>query len=206
MSTVHQHSERAESQDKGNLILALCWSFTALGATFVTLRLFVQTTIRRSIRSEDCWSVFTIVRTFQTSSTVDLFTHGTLSRIDLHYFILYSIDDFCLLRQWETLRHPHYGTKRRRHPLDDVCLCPWDTIPRTGKAGCDCPFDKASCTWKIAPLGFMGVRKPVCCNTGHNRLPPYASMLATKGTLGLLSPRRVFTCGSPHKYVILSWQ
>lgn len=103
MSTVHQHSERAESQDKGNLILALCWSFTALGATFVTLRLFVQTTIRRSIRSEDCWSGFTIVRTFQTSSTVDLYTHSALSHVDLHYIILYSIDDFCLLRQWETL-------------------------------------------------------------------------------------------------------
>lgn len=78
MSTVHQHAERAESQDKGKLILVLCWAFTALGATFVTLRLFVQTTIRKTIRSEDCWSAFTIVRTFEPSLAVDILTQGTL--------------------------------------------------------------------------------------------------------------------------------
>lgn len=65
MLTVPQNSERAEGEDKGKLILGLCWAFTALGATFVTLRLFVQTTIRKKIRSEDCWSGITIVRNSQ---------------------------------------------------------------------------------------------------------------------------------------------
>lgn len=74
MSTVPQQSESAEGQDKGKLILGLCWAFTALGATFVTLRLFVQTTIRKKIRSEDCWSGLTIVRTFQPLSIFDILT------------------------------------------------------------------------------------------------------------------------------------
>lgn len=74
MSTVPQNSERAEGEDKGKLILGLCWAFTALGATFVALRLFVQTTIRKKIRSEDCWSGITIVRKFQTRSTVNILT------------------------------------------------------------------------------------------------------------------------------------
>lgn len=74
MSTIPQTSEHAEGQDKGNLILGLCWAFTALGATFVALRLFVQTTIRKKIRSEDCWSGITIVRKFPTHSNVDILT------------------------------------------------------------------------------------------------------------------------------------
>lgn len=74
MSTVPQHSDSAEGQDKGKLILGVSWAFTALGATFVTLRLFVQATIRKKIRSEDCWSGLTIVRTFQTPSIIDILT------------------------------------------------------------------------------------------------------------------------------------
>lgn len=77
MLTAHQHSERAEGEDKGKLILTLSWAFTALGATFVALRLFVQTTVRKNIRSEDCWSGLTMVRPFQTSSTVDILTQGS---------------------------------------------------------------------------------------------------------------------------------
>lgn len=74
MSTFHQHPERAEDEDRGKLILGLCWSFTALGATFVALRLFVQTTVRKNIRSEDCWSGLTIVRPFQNSPIVEILT------------------------------------------------------------------------------------------------------------------------------------
>lgn len=44
-------------EDKGPLILAVCWTFTAIGLFFVAVRLFVRIHIQRTLQSDDLWII-----------------------------------------------------------------------------------------------------------------------------------------------------
>ncbi|KXH39127.1 hypothetical protein CSAL01_03158 [Colletotrichum salicis] len=43
--------------DKGPMIIAVCWSFTALGLIFVVGRLFVRATVHQKLFSDDYWII-----------------------------------------------------------------------------------------------------------------------------------------------------
>lgn len=61
MSSPAVGSPAWEAQDKGHMIVTLCWTFTALGIAFVVARLFVRGVIRKGLMVDDYWSVLTVV-------------------------------------------------------------------------------------------------------------------------------------------------
>lgn len=42
-------------EDKGPLIIIVCWTFTAIALLFVALRLYVRIHIQRKLQSDDGW-------------------------------------------------------------------------------------------------------------------------------------------------------
>lgn len=49
-------------EDKGPMMLAVCWTFTALAILFVGARLFVRAMVHRRLFSDDYWIILSIVR------------------------------------------------------------------------------------------------------------------------------------------------
>lgn len=49
-------------EDKGPMMLTVCWTFTALAILFVGARLFVRAAVHRRLFSDDYWIILSIVR------------------------------------------------------------------------------------------------------------------------------------------------
>lgn len=48
-------------EDKGPMILAVCWTFTTLALLFVIARIFVRVAVHRALFIDDYFIIFSIV-------------------------------------------------------------------------------------------------------------------------------------------------
>lgn len=100
MASTEQHAQTWDAEDKGSLILRLSWTFTAFGAALVILRGIAQGIVRKSLRSEDYWSLVTLVSKNLLPFAVDFLTCSTLKDLDCNS--LHLDNGLSLLRQRKT--------------------------------------------------------------------------------------------------------
>lgn len=94
------------SEDKGPMIITVCWVFTALAVLFVAARLHVRNVVHRKLFSDDYWIVVFIVCyricRLRNSPFIDTARPADLHRqlLDLRRCIKYHGDLISHMGQW----------------------------------------------------------------------------------------------------------